>query len=512
MSATVAAALKKIAVALLTDKKALKTIGGIILGILIIIFLPVAAILSIFNGNIVIDEARLQEIVVANMSAEQVQRLQAVENTMYAIDDSMTAAGFDDQRVREAQVLYVLALSDCSEQSSFVATLTGCFADEQSDADLISAVNSAFGKSIPAAEFTQVMATIRASYISTSGYIDPHTKNNYDLVQWAKHAYSKHWGYVWGTYGKVLTKGLYNAKLDQYPDEVGQYSEWIESHWIGGRTADCVGFIKGYSWFNPDTHEIGYAINGMPDIGADSMYYNATEKGTIDTIPEIPGLAVWHEGHIGIYIGGGQVIHASGTIAGVVQTPIGNSGWTHWLKIPYITYIEANVPTAVNEDRIWEVLYAKIGNPYGVAGLMGNLFAESGLHPNNLQDAYEGPLGYTDATYTMAVDSGSYENFKTDSAGYGLAQWTVENRKTRLLNFATARGTSIADLDMQLDFLCQELETGFPGVFNALKNATSVREASDYVLINFEAPLHQNESVKVERASYGTAYYVRYGQ
>ena len=90
MSATVAAALKKIAVALLTDKKALKTIGGIILGILVIIFLPVAAILSIFNGNIQIDEARLQQIVEANMSAEQVQRLQAVENTMYAIDDSMT--------------------------------------------------------------------------------------------------------------------------------------------------------------------------------------------------------------------------------------------------------------------------------------------------------------------------------------------------------------------------------------------------------------------------------------
>ena len=35
MSATVAAALKKIAVALLTDKKALKTIGGIVLGVLI---------------------------------------------------------------------------------------------------------------------------------------------------------------------------------------------------------------------------------------------------------------------------------------------------------------------------------------------------------------------------------------------------------------------------------------------------------------------------------------------
>ena len=59
-----------------------------------------------------------------------------------------------------------------------------------------------------------------------------------------------------------------------------------------------------------------------------------------ETIPEIPGLAVWHEGHIGIYIGNGEVIHAANTNAGVIKTPIGDSGWTHWLKIPYITYAE----------------------------------------------------------------------------------------------------------------------------------------------------------------------------
>lgn len=145
---------------------------------------------------------------------------------------------------------------------------------------------------------------------------------------------------MWGTFGEVLTESYYEAKAAQYPDEVGGYEDFIRQNWLGGRTADCVGFIKGYGWLNADTHEIEYGTNGMPDIGADAMYDNATEKGTIDTIPEIPGLAVWHEGHIGIYIGNGQVIHASGTKVGVVQTPIGNSGWTHWLKIPYITYIE----------------------------------------------------------------------------------------------------------------------------------------------------------------------------
>ena len=66
----------------------------------------------------------------------------------------------------------------------------------------------------------------------------------------------------------------------------------------------------------------------------------ATEKGTIDTMPDIPGIAVWMDGHIGIYVGDGQTIHAANTELGVIMTPLAQSGWTHWLKIPYITYRE----------------------------------------------------------------------------------------------------------------------------------------------------------------------------
>lgn len=71
----------------------------------------------------------------------------------------------------------------------------------------------------------------------------------------------------------------------------------------------------------------------MPDIGADTMFSNAIEKGTIDALPEIPGLALWHSGHIGIYIGGGKVIHAANTQAGVIISDVSGSGFTHWLKI-----------------------------------------------------------------------------------------------------------------------------------------------------------------------------------
>ena len=139
----------------------------------------------------------------------------------------------------------------------------------------------------------------------------------------------------------------------------------------------------------------------------------------------------------------------------------------------------------MNEQRIWNYLTLKIGNPYGVAGLMGNLYAESGLNPKNLQGSYEKSLGMTDDEYTASVDDGSYTNFITDKAGYGLAQWTYSSRKRALLDWATAQGQSIGDLDMQLDFLTYELRVDFWSVFVDLVNAQSVREASDAVMLRF---------------------------
>lgn len=332
MSATVAAALKKIAVAIITNPKVLKTVLGIVLGIIIIILMPIAALVGIFNGDINIDTNRLQEMIQENNSA-------LMENWS-EVETAMTDAGFDATRIQEAQMLYTFALYDHVEESGFANKFVGCFADEQTDEQLISAVNSAFGTSISVEDFKNAMASIRNAYINTSNYTDPLTKNNLDLVKWAEFAADKKWGYVYGTYGSVLKSALFESKKTQYPDEVGGYEEFIRENWLGKRTADCVGLIKGYSWYDVSSQSIIIASNEMPDIGANSMYNNATEKGSIDTIPEIPGLAVWKDGHIGVYIGNGEVVEAYGTTTGVVRSQLSNGGWTHWLKIPYITYME----------------------------------------------------------------------------------------------------------------------------------------------------------------------------
>ena len=110
-----------------------------------------------------------------------------------------------------------------------------------------------------------------------------------------------------------------------------------------------------------------------------------------------------------------------------------------------------------NEEKIWNFLISKGLNKCGAAGLMGNLQAESGLRPNNLQNSYEKKLNMTDDAYTQAVDKGTYSNFVRDSAGYGLAQWTYWSRKQNLLDFAKSRKSSIGDLEMQLEFLYKEI-------------------------------------------------------
>ena len=62
---------------------------------------------------------------------------------------------------------------------------------------------------------------------------------------------------------------------------------------------------------------------------------------------------------------------------------------------------------------------------------------------------------------------------------------------------------------MQLDFLWKEIQ-GYTTVFNTLKNATSVREASDVVLLEYERPADQSEAVQIRRADYGETYYKKY--
>ena len=166
----------------------------------------------------------------------------------------------------------------------------------------------------------------------------------------------------------------------------------------------------------------------------------------------------------------------------------------------------------VEEKKIWNYFKAKGLNDYGIAGLLGNMEAESGLKSNNLENTGNCRLAMTDEEYTASVDNGIYtkDQFVYDAFGYGICQHTFNTRKKALYEYVKAKNKSIGDLEAQLEFVYKELSESYPSVLNTLKNAKSVLEASNAVLLNYERPADQSVAVQNKRASYGQKYYDKY--
>ena len=141
-----------------------------------------------------------------------------------------------------------------------------------------------------------------------------------------------------------------------------------------------------------------------------------------------------------------------------------------------------------NQDKIWEYFKNQGFSDAGVAGIMGNLEAESSYWPNNLEGLANTKSGFSDAQFTAAVDNGSISRAEFISSdrfgvckspigkeyGYGLAQWTYTTRKAALYDYAKSRGVSIGDLNMQLDFMMREMSASLKSY---LRTATDVSDA-----------------------------------
>lgn len=336
-----AATVVKITSAVASDKNARKVIGVIIGSVIGLLLIPLIAYMGIIGNmdSIEIDTNQVQQSIVQNMSAEEKAKLQHIEDVMTGISKECSKRKLKNIVSKKAQAVYACAFYDIEKSDNdFISKLVDCFEQAKDDNELLNMINSAFGTNISAEDFSHLMSVISNTVIDID--LSNTDKNNLDLVKWAQMAYDNKWGYVWGSHGNVLTANELKRLEKSFGSHVTDKEEYIKSHWLGRRTSDCVGLIKGYGWYDEVSGTIKYGTNEMKDVTADGMFNAAVEKGPISTMPDIPGIAVWHQGHIGVYIGNGYVIHAANTYDGVIKTPITSSGWTHWLKVPYINYIE----------------------------------------------------------------------------------------------------------------------------------------------------------------------------
>lgn len=164
-----------------------------------------------------------------------------------------------------------------------------------------------------------------------------------DLIEQFKYALDNHWGYIWGTAGIQWTEAKQKQKVNYMVSKYGSdwkknkeakddnyyYAALYGSKWIGHTVADCSGlFVWAYKKYGASIYH-----------GSNSIYDRyCSKKGKLnDSLKKTlkPGTAVFtgdekKHGHIGLYVGNGKVIEASGTQAGVCTSNITDGKWTYY--------------------------------------------------------------------------------------------------------------------------------------------------------------------------------------
>lgn len=313
MSATVAAALKKIAVYILgEDKKRGKLfmlIASIAAGFLGLMCLPVAVLSSL--GNEIeppdIDRSLFTESALfESLDSQQQAEITNIQNQCQVIEDAMTNAGVRSQTIK-AQLIYMSYFDEV--QNFYAESYANLFAVAPNDNDLIVAINYTYDLQINSDEFKRTYTWVMNSTINEYMFTDSTTKNCADLAAWAENAYISGWGYKSGAVG-----------------------ERDESDRI--RYADNAGLMLGYLNYSPTDKAFGSDYN--------TLVY--TEQGGLDTMPEVAGIGLFDGSQHGIYVGNGEVVYSSEAVGYVTKDMVSNGSWTSWC-----TYEGIDYPQEVNE-------------------------------------------------------------------------------------------------------------------------------------------------------------------
>ena len=164
------------------------------------------------------------------------------------------------------------------------------------------------------------------------------------------------------------SRNAYKINSIRFPEEYGKrpaefYERAIEENEI---VTDSIGLIKGFAWSdggasvlsnrgNPIPTNYTVGSNNCPDKSANGMFIWATAQdinwGEIDTLPELPGLAITCHGRVAVYEGDGYIIEASSEEGHVTRKPLDKTLWRYLYELPFIRYNEQIKAKPVEEIK-----------------------------------------------------------------------------------------------------------------------------------------------------------------
>lgn len=131
------------------------------------------------------------------------------------------------------------------------------------------------------------------------------------------------------------------ASPTKYDNKTDRWAAWIHGAWL----MDCCRSIKAVLWgFDFDKKaRHGGAIykKGYPDYTTEEMIANC--RNVSDKIGKNliePGELLWFPGHVGIYLGDGNVFECAPSVKGCAITTLSYQPWKKHGKIKEIDYLE----------------------------------------------------------------------------------------------------------------------------------------------------------------------------
>lgn len=142
--------------------------------------------------------------------------------------------------------------------------------------------------------------------------------------------------------------------------------------------------------------------------------------------------------------------------------------------------------------------------PESIAGILGNIYAESGCVANNVENT----SGYSDEAYVKKINAHP-NTFIHDGFGYGLCQWTYYSRKQLLLDFCK----NIESAEEQTEFMLLEMNTDeYRKMSDYLKDCENIADATEKFMKVYERPADISKNAVSKRVAYAELYFNEFSE